>query len=192
MWVTDASGRRWLIARRFAPWRPVIQPLNLCRGEYRRYRAAPVARPRKHLTGRRADSDSGIVEKVIETVLVVIMAPWLIFNLLFFLVLLPVAAVEALLGAALGAVLWAVRRTGLMRTRIDVVAAYPNQWGFPSLTVLAVPGPGNADVLERGLRALLDKGPRAFDPHGDPAAQRLVAQTRAEIVRHASYLVRAR
>ncbi|MDQ0377423.1 hypothetical protein [Amycolatopsis thermophila] len=209
--VIHPGDHVWTLKRRFVPWQRVVQPVNIASGEYRPYRAVRTdtrrtpsewrqERREQRRTAREDKLDPrrvsgwrwlylgplllvailviGAVGQVVEAVVVGA-------QILVWLVLMPFALLEVLAQWLCGLVLRALRLTGAVRSRVDVVCRVPGD-RIVSLTVLAVPGFATAGHLARALTDHLWKVQRPFDPQRDPVAVALLNHAGTQVVRHDS------
>jgi hypothetical protein len=169
--VTDLKGRDWLVARRFAPWWPWVQPVGLALGRYRRRRAVPVepVPDRSRADDTPDDDRTGVVLAAIFAV--IFSLPEILMILLgrgiAGLLLSPFAVVETLARAVAGAVAWPLRLAGVVRFRVDVVGHDRHRVHY--LAVLLVRGRRAADALVESVARDLAEATRRFDPAGLPA-----------------------
>ncbi|MFD4192799.1 hypothetical protein [Amycolatopsis thermoflava] len=199
--VIHPDDHVWTLTRRFAPWKRVVQPMNIASGEYDRYRAVrtdPRRTPSEWRQERREQRKAkdreirgwewlylaplllvaGRAGQVLEAVVAGL-------QLLVWLVLVPFALLEMLAQLLCGLVLGALRLTGAARSRLDVVCRVPGD-RIVSLTVLTVRGSGAAGQLATALSGHLWQAQRPFDPYQDPVVVALLARAGTHVVRHDS------
>lgn len=171
MRVTDAEGGEWLIVRRFAPWLRRIRPLAIVT-ESERYREVSFTRHR----GRSAEEER------------LGFGDWLMLGIAVgqaagvALILSPVLMAELVAWAVTGAVLRLLRLTGLVRTRVDLIAPPPAVRSLAPVRVLLVPGKSAAELV-RELATLIESTPD-FDPENEPRVRKLFLATGARVERH--------
>ncbi|MGI6876091.1 hypothetical protein [Amycolatopsis sp. 3B14] len=199
--VIHPDDHVWTLTRRFAPWKRVVQPMNIASGEYDRYRAVrtdPRRTPSEWRQERREQRKAkdreirgwewlylaplllvaGLAGQVLEAVVAGL-------QLLVWLVLVPFALLEMLAQLLCGLVLGALRLTGAARSRLDVVCRVPGD-RIVSLTVLTVRGSGATGQLAKALSGHLWQAQRPFDPYRDPVVVALLARAGTHVVRHDS------
>ncbi|GHE95713.1 hypothetical protein GCM10017786_30220 [Amycolatopsis deserti] len=210
MQVNHPDDHVWTLTRRFAPWKRVIQPMNIAEGEYRRYRVAapdPRRKPSEWRHQRREQRRTAREQKLdarkitgwrwlymgpllVVAVLAVAIAGYVVeavvtgLQILVWLVLLPFALLEVLAQLVCGLVLGALRLVGAARSRVDVVCRARGR--ITSLTVLTVRGSGAAGDLAKALSDHLWKVQRPFDPYRDPVTVALLTRAGTHVVRHDS------
>jgi hypothetical protein len=167
--VKDLKGRDWLVARRFAPWWPWLQPVGVALGRYRRRRAVPVEDVPDQ---SKADAPDGLGDWVLKGVIIVIFALPEVLGVavgraLAAVFLTPFAVLETLARAVAGAVALPLRLAGVVRFRVEVVGHDRHRVHY--LAVLLVRGRRAADALVESAARELTESKRRFDPGGLPA-----------------------
>jgi hypothetical protein len=190
--ITDKTGRRWTVARRWSPWRRVVQPINIPFRGYLRYGVTvPVPRgpSRWERRGRKTVSSESFLGAVAEFAGEIARGlaglVWLVAVVVGWLVLLPCAVVEFCAQVVAGVVLWLLRLTRCVRSRVDVVSHYPRGGAISSLTVLTVSGFGEAGRLARAVAEEREAARTPFDPHR-PEFAALREKFGARVERHES------
>jgi hypothetical protein len=147
MAVLDAKERKWAVTLRFMPWRRVLRLFALATGRYRYGHWPP--RPG---SGSYLDAEGALVVAL--------------FGLVLAVVLLPLTLLELLAQVVGGAVLAALRASGWVRYRVDVLG-YEGDY-LQSKTVLLVRGGRRARRLVDTVTDERRGAEHAYRPGGLP------------------------
>lgn len=208
----EPRATKWVVQRRFTPWRRVVQPYNLTLGSYRRYRVTTgeqrsnaVRRAMRRHEARKANRAGSRERTEITGWQWLYIFPWVVIvsatlgilrgvqefvivlaQTLAWLVLLPCVLFEMFAQLCCGAGLWLLRAVRLVRARVDVLSRHAVDRQICSLTVITVPGHAKAKALAARLRGELDRWRATPDPEADPGLAGLLNAFGARVERHSS------
>jgi hypothetical protein len=167
--VVDRDDVEWSVRRTFAPWRRVVQPVNIFRDRYRGREVELPLRPTVRRARRPVVRRDVTVERNVRTAGRIMSLPTRLLSRAGMAILLvPGVAIELVAQGLLGGALFVLKSLRLARHRVEVVAHTGHR--THSRTVLLVRGRrADADRLIDDLAAERDGAATPYRPKKLPA-----------------------